>query len=164
MTMRINMQYRVPIFRRIFFRQTLRAAIEEHLRNAVREWLKGYNVPVDTGMAKGSALNLAFELGVALQISPRSTNKTYYDGATRMPKTPASGASLSPYAFNWTGSVFAFHWETDIVHLNIKDPAEWHQWEQGIRRMEAYIRNLRQRALLSRLSLSNFLIDSAGTN
>lgn len=118
------------------FTQTLETAVKTQMRQSARrfvetalyEGIKG-GVPVDTGMAAGTYLNIGRMLRIAINILPINTKpKKYYgDNAYGEIKSPELGASLAT-RFNSLetiikkeGNLFYFEFQTSVFHYTLLD-------------------------------------------
>lgn len=135
------------------FTDAVKKAVIIQMRNAARQFVRAALVsvsgsfPVDSGMAKGSFLNLGRLLRVAVPISPKRTNLKYYGaGARGRIKTPELGAELSTQydsvedviKENASGFVFSFDAKTFHYLLNefysTRQPdSPWNTFEAGRR-------------------------------
>ena len=111
------------------------AGYTEELKNRIRSlYRKGIRafivaaipkVPVDTGMARGSFLNIGRLVGMSIPIHPISDGKVYYGpNGLRLPKTPQSGASLSTSsdeALQFKGNKFVFSFQSKVWHYNLNE-------------------------------------------
>jgi hypothetical protein len=99
---KINAKISKLIFQKDKYTKSVDKAIDAAFRRAVRAFLKEaiIHVPVDTGMAAGSFLNIGkhFRAGL-LPITPLRRGLTYYPPkgsiGRGLPKTPKSGAYLT---------------------------------------------------------------------
>ncbi|MDE1971188.1 MAG: hypothetical protein KGI50_06480 [Patescibacteria group bacterium] len=105
------------------------------------------SVPIDTGMARGSFLNLLnlleannIPINTDIPRLPQHVNKNgtpltyvHWDG-TRLDKTPVNGAALSTRTnriIAKQGNKLIFTYETEVWHYNIHDPNSWHSYARG---------------------------------
>lgn len=106
------------------YTKAMKKALEVQFRHAARAFLRAAipRVPVQTGMARGSFLNIGRLLNVAVPIQPTLFNQFYYPG--RLPKTPATGAALSTPAENvitWKSNQIRFEFQTKVWHYTLED-------------------------------------------
>lgn len=118
----------VPKFDAVGYTKAVKESIEIQFRKAAAKFVRAAiaGVPVQTGMAKGSFLNIGRFLRVAIPISPSKRNQWYYPpgGGGRIPKTPQQGAALSTQpadAFKWNGNRLSFEFETGVFHYTLND-------------------------------------------
>ena len=123
------------------YNAALRKAIEVQFRQAARAFIRAAVplIPVETGMARGSFLNIGRYLRVAIPINPTKFRQRYYPGG--LPKTPQAGANLStPVSeiFNWDGDKLVFTFQSDVLHLSLEDQigvrsptAPWKAFDAG---------------------------------
>lgn len=128
----------------------IRKAVQNRMRLAAAAFIRASvpHVPVDTGMARGSFLNLARALTragfpVSVDINPvrvgtRKKPIWYYsEKGERLPKRPTTGASLSEYAFYSKGDKYTFDFETNVWHYaimdfyNVKGNGPWESFKIG---------------------------------
>lgn len=138
--------------------KTIDKAIQVQLREAARRFLRAAltavagDFPVDSGMAKGSFLNLARVLRMQLAISVRSTGKRYHTGEI---KTPELGASLSTRYGSigdvLTGSFqtgYTFRFDSRVYHYYLNEfysikkvpNTPWKSFEAGRRAFITYMK------------------------
>lgn len=135
----------------------VRAAIELEFRQAARAFIRAALplVPTDSGMARGSFLNVGQALRVAVPIQPTRTGLRYYPpgGGPSIPKTPESGAALSTppdqIISNVNGRV-TFQFNTRVFHYTLEDvigvrSGPWNSFAAGQRAFVERMRNLRRR-------------------
>lgn len=159
---RLHTSIRIPGLDAEAMKKAVREAIEIRSREAARAFVRAAmpRVPVQTGMARGSFLNIGRALKVAIPIKPnpyrkrvRKNGSTYMqkikwyyppDKSGRMSKTPESGAKLSsdvPF-FAWQNSgKYVFNFQSAVNHFNLNDhyhiaSGPWHALEAG---KDAYI-------------------------
>ena len=126
------------------FTERMQEAIRKRMRVSARAFIRAAVttglVPIDTGMARGSFLNIGALLKVAIPAYGGRTGAWYYTGGEKLPKTPETGAELStqaPQVFSDNGKVFKFYYGTDVIHYNINDffphtpGAPWGSYEAG---------------------------------
>lgn len=128
--------------------------LEAHARQAAREFLraiiKSHAVPIDTGMAMGSFLNLGRFLNVAVPQGPgpHRGQRTYvHSDGTRYPnqKGPELGAQFATKpedAFIFTPTSVTFQFETDVYHYILNEFGlvfgPWNSFEIGREAALAY--------------------------
>lgn len=132
-------------------------AIEAEFRQAAREFIRAAYplVPVQSGMARGSFLNIGRFLRVAVPIAPRRFNQRYYPpgGGASIPKTPESGASLSTppnQIIRRDGNRVIFEFNTRVFHYTLEDligvrSGPWGSFAAGRAAFMTRMRNLRNR-------------------
>jgi hypothetical protein len=143
------------------FSKTAIETLEVQMRNAAREFLRAAipRVPIDTGMAVGSFLNIGRFLRVAVPRGPGPYSRkhpnwkkpqtyTHFDG-TKMPKTPESGASLSTQpedAFQRNGGEVSFDFRSEVYHYILNDVGivhgPWQSFSHGRAAFERYTREI----------------------
>lgn len=105
-------------------RESMRLLVEDAARAFIRAAV--LKVPVDSGMARGSYLNIGRFLRVQIPISPkspRSANSRKYLG-TNVTKSPTVGAALSvtpEQAFQQQGGITVFNFNTRVFHYNLNE-------------------------------------------
>jgi hypothetical protein len=143
------------------FSKTAIETLDTQMRNAAREFLRAAipRVPIDTGMAVGSFLNIGRFLRIAVPIGPGpysrkhpnwKTPQTYtHTDGTKMPKTPESGANLSTdpaQAFRREGEKVSFDFRSDVYHYMLNDIGlkygPWHSFSAGRAAFEEYTREI----------------------
>lgn len=137
------------------YNDALAKALRAHVIKAARAFVRvaASRIPVDTGMARGSFLNIGRFLNEFVTINPKSFNKKYYGprGGTAIPKTPESGAALttSPdQMIQISGNRVTFQIESRVFHLTLEDEigvrsprAPWESFRRG---REAFMEVMRQ--------------------
>lgn len=109
-------------------RTQMTKAAKRFVEAALYEGIRG-GVPVDTGMAAGSYLNISRMLDIVLSITPKSDKiKRYYgDNAKGQIKSPELGASLSTQfrskdtIIKKRGNLYYFEFESDVFHYTLLD-------------------------------------------
>lgn len=138
---------------------TLRKGLEVQFRQAARAFIRAAIplIPVQTGMARGSFLNIGRYLRVAVPINPTKFNQQYFPprGGDPIPKTPESGAALSTspdQIIRWEGDRISFEFQSGVFHLTLEDligvrspTAPWHSFITGRLAFHNELRNLRNR-------------------
>lgn len=138
------------------YTKSVRKAVEVHTRNAVRKFMRAAipRIPVDTGMARGSFLNLGRFLRVEVPINPVSFDKKYYyKPAYGSPKNKETGASISTDpedAFYWKGGKFWFAFNSQVFHLKLEDEigvhsGPWNSFRAGRIAYLIEMRKIKQR-------------------
>ena len=133
----------------------MKKQLEIAYRKAAAEFLRAAIplVPVDTGMARGSFLNIGRFLRVAVPISPkpRKTAKLYYHRGAFSPgerMNPELGASYSTKVedlFKWKANKLSFQFNTRVYHYNLLDAIgvrgqePWNSFSEG---QKAFIESL----------------------
>jgi|SRR5581483_3746129 len=126
------------------YSKTVKKFAEVALRNAARRFIREaiQSVPVQTGMARGSYLNVGRLLRVAIKINPTVFGAKYHG----QPKTPELGASLSEFGFRNQGDLYIFEFGTDVEHYNINEffgghspSAPWFSFDKGRKAAEKYL-------------------------
>lgn len=162
-------------FRDKEFEKDSRGVAYSILLKAAQEFLinAAPNVPVDTGMARGSFLNLqqflrANGLPAETDIptrpqrilkSRRALRYTHDDGRI-FPKTPGSAKKLSTkpkQILVWEGNQLVFNYSSDVRHLNINDTKR--QWQSFSRGKEAFQRSL----IVDQIDVTKYLDLESGT-
>lgn len=142
------------------------------MREAAVEFIKASvpKVPVDTGMARGSFLNMAralnrFGFGVTVDINPariHSRKKPLYyytKSGERLPKTPQQGAKLTEYALGIEGNKVIFSFKSNVIHYalmdfyNVKGNGPWGSMEAGMIAFRAKMKELKG----GKIGLAKFL-------
>ena len=142
-------------------RKTIEKVGELQLRSAARAFVKAaiVKVPVDTGMARGSFLNIGRFLKIAIPIPKRRTRHKdgspilYYHrpGSKGIPKTPEAGANLSVYSFKKLGpGKMNFEFQSKVLHYVLEDrigihSQRWGSFEAGRNAFIKELRNLKKR-------------------
>lgn len=147
------------------FKDAVLKAISIHHRQAIREFIRAAvpKIPVQTGMARGSYLNIGRLLRIAVPITGRSNYRTRTrDGRTwtefnywyyppgkgrRLPKTPASGAALTAFKIEQKGTKFNFILNSRVFHLTLQDELKVRSptspWQSMRAGREAYVNYLK---------------------
>ena len=141
-------------FNRTGYSKNVRQIIEARFREAVRAFVRvaAPKVPVETGMARGSMLELARAVNkrANLKINPTRTNQTYYhsDG-TRHPKTKETGAQFAPFLLGWqTPTEYVFNYANEILHYfqderkGASPASPWGSWKAGMAAFRAEMQKL----------------------
>ncbi len=124
------------------FTEKLKEVIRQRMRVAARAFVRAalLRVPVQSGMARGSFLNIGRLLRVAIPISPTHTGEFSYEYGGKQLKTAELGASLATPAeqmFTENGQSFSFKFEPGVIHYAINEfygripNAPWLSLEQG---------------------------------
>lgn len=113
-------------FKRTEYTAAVKKHIDRQFRNAARAFLRAAipRVPVDTGMAVGSFLNIGRMLNVAVPIRGVNTRKKryYYSPARGQLKTPALGAKLSSMSLiTESEDKLKFELKSGVFHYNLLD-------------------------------------------
>jgi len=106
------------------YTETLRDYVSRAMYRAARAFLYAASkqVPVRSGMAKGSFLRLGELVNTSITIQPRTTNERYYINRYQtIPKTPQSGYERSSAILNWDGNRFIFRFDANIFHYKLLD-------------------------------------------
>lgn len=135
------------------YTRAVTAAIEAEFRQAARAFIRAAipRIPVQTGMAKGSFLNVGRFLRVAVPIAPTRFNQRYYPpgGGNSIPKTPESGAALSTQPnemITRVGNRFVFEFSSRVFHLTLEDLIGVHSgpWGAFAAGRAAFMQRMRQ--------------------
>lgn len=149
------------------YTKTLKKSIRVSMNKAARAFIRAaiVNVPIQSGMSRGTFLNLGKLLRVAIPIPGTVGGLRYYGPNARgQIKSPALGASLSSDAteiFRQDGTAFHFHYGNDVIHYNVNDffghipSAPWLSYERGA---EAFEVELKRRLTISIPKLKSFVI------
>ena len=132
-------------FKRVEFTKAFQDGIRLLMRNAARAFAREVilHVPVQTGFARGSLLNLTDAVGFSAAASPQLYRQkldkrrqkivnvplngklSYYtDSGGRVPKTPENArqfASPLDKVFEDNGQIFKFNYEVSILYYQIND-------------------------------------------
>ena len=146
-------------FKRAEFSEAFKTAIQLELRNGAKEFVKAalIRVPVRTGFARGTLLNLGDAIGYSGASNKGSFTKKlvkkrlgvknvsanglleYYNG---VPKTPENARQFSTpinKVFTNNGKTFSFNYEQTVLYYEINDvssnrytpSAPWRSFEFG---------------------------------
>lgn len=156
--MRISVAARKVEFDAKGYMVETRHALQESFYRAGQAFVEtaAPNVPVDTGMARGSFLNLSqllerkgyapsTDIPTTVQrttLSGRALKYTHSDGRP-FPKGPGSAKKLSTLgsqAFKFVRGQFTFEYATEVVHFNIHDPNNWMSFKKGLVAFEQVLR------------------------
>lgn len=131
--------------------------IAAEFRQAARAFIRAAlpRVPVDSGMARGSFLNVGRFLRVAVPITPRRTGLKYYPGGGKKPilKTAEAGAKLATRGEDVVkvlrGRV-TFTFQTKVFHYLLEDQfgvrsGPWGSFEAGRAAFIESVRTLKDR-------------------
>jgi hypothetical protein len=123
--------------------EAIRQALLAHFKKAARAFVRAAVplIPVQTGMARGSFLNIGLFLNVAVPINPTQFNKFYYppEGG-RLPKNAAIGANLTTAPRDMikitSENRITFEIQSRVFHLTLEDiigvrSGPWHSFEAG---------------------------------
>lgn len=136
--MRINVKITIPQIDVEAFTKAQHEAVEIHVRNCARAFVRAAleKVPVDTGMARGSFLNIGRFLRIHIPIKGKKTRLRYRNGRTwverkrwyyppnggpKIPKTPESGAALTAFEFKRVGNTYQFIINSKVFHYTLQD-------------------------------------------
>jgi hypothetical protein len=139
--------------------KSLTEAAEVQLRQGAREFLRAAipRVPIDTGMAVGSFLNIGRFLRVAVprgpgpyrRSRPNEGPQTYKDpSGNEGLKTPDFGAELSTDpedAFTRRNNIIAFTFRSNVYHYQLNEFGffgPWGSFDAGSEAMEQYMLNV----------------------
>lgn len=140
--MRIEFEFEEINFGMEAWFQALDDIVQEYFRAAIKTFVltAAPLIPVDTGMARGSLLNVA-RAYTDLQFSVTGrTGAIYNYYGTKMPKGPDSGRKLTTHWFIRGKDKYEFMLETAIFHLNLNDNnivarvagTPWNSWKIGL--------------------------------
>ncbi len=119
--------YKVDIlkFKHTKYTKNVKRITEIQFRQAARAFLRAAIplVPVQTGMARGSFLNIAKFLNVQLVINPTKFGQKYYAGGTPIAKTKQTGASLTTFSIPGRKSKkkLEFRFNSKVFHYGLED-------------------------------------------
>lgn len=142
--MRINFKLKYFELEIEKYKKAFNEAMQQHMRQCARAFVRAAVplVPIDTGMARGSYLNIGRFLRVNIPLSGRSNrrersrrnkdgtvrtwteaNRWYYppNGGARIPKTPESGADLTTFTFTNDFGKLGFTINSKVYHYTIQD-------------------------------------------
>lgn len=148
--------------------------LDGFMRQAARAYVRAAisKIPIQTGMARGSYLNIGRFLKVAIPLTGASNyrirnrrgksykekNFWYYPPGTgrRLPKTPETGAKLTAFKLGLVpkadGFAHEFTINSKVFHLTLEDQigvksptAPWHSTQAGREAWLAYMRGLKKR-------------------
>lgn len=170
--MKINLTVKFNKFLALVFIKELRNQISDAFVGGFEQFVENAapNVPIDTGMARGSFLNaIAFLNGRQRQSSvyvPTTPQRILKNGQPLkythesgkvFPKTPASAKMLSTKP----AAIFTFYvnkpkinFQTSIVHFNVNDP-KWKAFEIGRLAMFHYIASYKYDLRLQKFSVAS---------
>jgi hypothetical protein len=147
--------YKIQIleFKHIAYTKAARRKTEVQFRQAARAFVRAAvpRIPVETGMARGSFLNIGRFLRVAVPIAPTRLNQKYYATGTPIAKTPKSGAALTTFSipgrkgkkkleFRFNSQVFHYQIEE---HTGLRSPsAPWLSLTYGMDAFNKVMRGL----------------------
>ena len=135
----------------------LKKRLEKEFRLAVAAFVRAAVplIPVQTGMARGSFLNIGALVRELVPITPTRFNQRYYATASgaSLPKTPAQGAALSTpksQILKWDGNTFKFQFQSRVFHLTLNDffgggspTAPWGAFEAGRQAFMNHLKGLK---------------------
>jgi hypothetical protein len=164
--MRFSGSIVIPEFDFESYSKTRQEQIQIQSRQAARKFVRAAisKIPIQTGMARGSYLNIGRLLGVAIPLSGktryryrtrngkqyREKNIWYYPpgGGAKIPKTPESGASLTAFSIEVTQGGFEFIIHPKVFHLTLQDEfhvrsptSPWHSMKAG---REAWLEEMKK--------------------
>ncbi len=153
-------------FKRAEFSDAFKKAIQLEMRNGAREFLKAAlpRVPVRTGFARGTLLNLADAIGISAASNPTNFKKKlakrprqskpvngiieYYEGVLKTPEAARGFSTPIGRVFTNNGKAFSFNYDNTVLYYEINDEKLlWRSFEIG---SEAFI-NYLERVGLQRL-------------
>lgn len=163
-------------FKRAEFSDAFKKAIQLELRNGAKEFVKAAlpRVPVRTGFARGTLLNLADAIGYNAASNKEGFNRKlmskrlkvknvsvngkleYYEG---VPKTPENARQFSTQinkVFTNNGRTFSFNYENTVLYYEIND--ERYQWRSFIFGSEAFISYLERVGLQRLPAITEYII------
>lgn len=148
----INSTFQILSFDAKGYGRAVKRNIEAAFKDCIRKFVMvaAPRVPVQTGMARGSFLNIGRLVNYIVPISPqprRNKNGTkkdkvyYHPDGRRFPKTPRSGALLSTPMNDimfWKGTKLVFNFRSDVFHLTLQDffhvkspTSPWRSFQEG---------------------------------
>lgn len=150
------------------YSKTVRLVMQRRMRVAARAFVRAAikNVPVQSGMARGSFLNIGRLLRrISIPISPTVTGTFYYRNGVKIAKNPEAGALLSTpeeEVLTDTGDIYYFNYGTDVFHYNINEffgghapTAPWLSYAAG---HAAFIADMNEKLVRHLPSIKQFLI------
>ncbi len=148
--MKVNITVTGFEFKRAEFSESFKKAIKLQMRNGAREFLKAAlpRVPVRTGFARGTLLNLADAIGIAassnpiafkkklakrpLQDSPVNSIKEYYLGVLKTPEAARGFSTPIGRVFTNNGKAYSFNYDNTVLYYEINDEVyQWKSFELG---------------------------------
>lgn len=134
--------------------EAYRRAVTNYILNKMYDAARAFvraaipKVPVDTGMARGTFLNVGRLLNVTIPINIKSVGKLYNNRGQILPKQPESGAALAikaDRALRFQGDTFIFEFNQDVFHYNLNEFFGGHAptapWRSYVVGQEAYNRS-----------------------
>ena len=124
----VKFKIRTLEFKHAKYSKSVKRIIAIQFRESARAFLRAAIplVPVETGMARGSFLNIAKFLRVSLVINPTKTKQMYYGaggGGPLMQKNKESGASLSTFSIPGKSGKkkLEFKFNSAVWHYQLED-------------------------------------------
>lgn len=135
------------------YTKTLDKTMNVQMRQAARAWLRAVivNVPVWTGMSRGSYMPLGAFLRVKIPIVPSTS--PHAQSAIRQGRTAQAGADASDFKFDKNGTKYRFEFDMGVPSyaineyfnvkppINLITPGPWHSFRAGEQAWEDYVRN-----------------------
>ena len=147
--LRINITAENFVFNPEALQKEVMAKIFKQVRLAAAEFVKASvpRVPVDTGMARGSFLNLIRALknaGIPVElpsplkrVSKRKKPVWYYQDGKRFRKQPLTGQKFSETTLKMTASQIVFNFKSKLLYYaimdfyNVNGHGPWESFEAG---------------------------------
>lgn len=152
-------------FKRAEFSDAFKKAIQLEMRNGAREFVKAAlpRVPVRTGFARGTLLNLSDAIGLASASNPKvlkakmakrvpknvslNGQTEYYEGVAKNPDAGRQFSTPLNKVFTNNGRTFNFNYEQTVLYYEINDQgpnphtpsAPWRSFEFGSAAFISYL-------------------------
>lgn len=135
-------------FKRVEFSEAFKTAIKLEMRNGAREFAKEaiIRVPVRTGFARGTLLNLNNAIGLSTSISTNGALE-YYQGVRKTPENARQFSTPTNKVFTNNGRTFNFNYGVTVLYYEINDvssnkytpSAPWRSFQFGSAAFISYL-------------------------
>ena len=161
-------------FKRAEFSDAFKKAIALEMRNAARKFVEAAlpRVPVRTGFARGTLLNLTDAIGMAAASSPAAFKKKlakrpkqnspvnglveYYEGVLKTPDAARAFSTPSNRVFTNNGKSWQFNYDNTVLYYEINDERlNWRSYQYGT---AAFIDYLERTGLQRIPAITDYLI------
>lgn len=142
--MKVNITVTGFQFKRAEFSEAFKTAIKLEMRNAAREFVKAAlpRVPVRTGFARGTLLNLQDAIEMTAASNPASFKKKlakrpsknsplngkleYYEGVLKTPDNARGFSTPTNRVFTNNGKAWSFNYDNTVLYYELNDAK--YQW------------------------------------
>jgi len=148
--MKVNISVMGFEFKRAEYSETFKKAIALEMRNAARKFVEAAlpRVPVRTGFARGTLLNLTDAIGMASASSPSAFKRRirkrakqdspvnglieYYEGVLKTPENARGFSTPTNRVFTNNGKAWSFNYDNTVLYYEINDAKlNWRSFQFG---------------------------------